>query len=339
MDFFVTVRQIVNDVFSATPGDTSFLEVPDGAQMDPKQIRIVDRDTWVRDVIAAANVRPDATGVSRGDVLVFVHGYNNNPPTVLQRHSILKDGLLQFGFDGAVVSFDWPSGDQALAYLRDRHNAKQTAFKLVTDCIELLARMQARANCELNVHVLAHSTGAYVIQEAFDDADDHTGIASINWTVSQLAFIAGDVSATSMTAGNADGESTYRHCVRLTNYSNPFDDVLQLSNVKRAGLEPRVGRVGLPSNVPEKALNVNCGEYYQANIQNAALPNLTGAKSHSWYFGDPVFTQDLAATLRGDLDRHAINTRLPLATGQFKLVPPQASVKAVAATPVLVQEK
>lgn len=337
MDFFVTVRKVISNAFSDLPGDTSFLEVPDDSQLDPKQsVRV---DDWVRKVIDAAGLKEDATGVKRGDVLVFVHGYNNDPPTVLKRHRILKADLLRFGFDGVVVSFDWPSGNQALAYLRDRHNAKLTAFQLVSDCIERLARMQAMADCLLNVHVLAHSTGAYVIQEAFDDADDHAGIASINWTLSQLVFIAGDVAATSMATGDADGESTYRHCVRLTNYSNPFDEVLQLSNVKRAGFEPRVGRVGLPSNVPQKALNVNCGEYYQAMIPNRDPATLTGAKSHSWYFGDPVFTKDLADTLLGNLDRHAISTRQPLATGQFKLSAPQANVRAVPAAPVLVQEK
>ena len=36
------------------------------------------------------------------------------------------------------------------------------------------------------------------------------------------------VSSGSMAEGNAASDSTYRHCVRLTNYSNPYDEVLQL---------------------------------------------------------------------------------------------------------------
>ncbi len=46
---------------------------------------------------------------------------------------------------------------------------------------------------EINVLLLAHSTGAYVVREAFDDADDRRRIAAINGTVSQLVLIAGDV--------------------------------------------------------------------------------------------------------------------------------------------------
>jgi len=223
--------------------------------------------------------------------------------------------------------------------LEDRHRAKLTAFQLVSDCIELFARMQSKANCDLNVHVLAHSTGAYVVREAFDDADEHRGIASINWTVSQLVFISGDVTASSWAQGDADAESTYEHCIRLTNYSNPFDEVLQISNVKRAGLEPRVGRVGLPPNAPEKAVNVNCGEYYQKMIRERDKNTIIGSPSHSWQFGDPVFTQDLAETLKGDLDRHAINTRVQLATAQFKLVAPQALVASAPVTPVVVEQR
>lgn len=338
MEFVITARQRKNGTYGDDPGPSSFLFVPDGVN-DINTGQSKDRDEWVRAVIDGAKVTVDATGEARGDILVFVHGYNNTPPIVLERHRKLQSDLQGFGFNGPVVSFDWPSGDKALAYLEDRHRAKLTAFQLVSDCIELFARMQATANCQLNVHVLAHSTGAYVIREAFDDADEHRGISSINWTVSQLAFIAGDVTASAMSDGDADAESIYRHCIRLTNYSNPFDEVLQISNVKRAGLEPRVGRVGLPSTAPAKAVNVNCGEYYQSMIQQRDPATIIGSKSHSWYFGDLVFTRDLAETLKGDLDRHAIDTRQQLATAQFKLVPPQALVASAPSTPVLVQEK
>jgi esterase/lipase superfamily enzyme len=325
MNFVITARKQKGGKYGENPGPSCFLEVQDGDQdLDPN--RDMGRDAWVRDLIAATPLTKDETGVERGDVLVFIHGYNNTAASVLGRHRTLQRDLPTFGFKGSIVSFDWPCGDVALAYLEDRHKAKLTAYQLVTDCIELLARMQATAKCKLNTHILAHSTGAYVVREAFDDADEHRGINSINWTVSQLALIAGDISASSMGQGDADSESTYAHCLRLTNYSNPFDEVLQLSNVKRAGLESRVGRVGLPSNAPDISLNVNCGEYYQAMIQTRDPATIDGAKSHSWYFGDPVFTQDLAETLNGDLDRHAINTRKQLGSGQFKLVPPQATV-------------
>jgi hypothetical protein len=105
--------------------------------------------------------------------------------------------------------------------------------------------------------------------------------------------------------------------VRLTNYSNPFDAVLKLSNVKRVGVAPRVGRVGLPESVPDKAVNVDCGRDYAAH--EAEMDDVLGAKSHSWHFGDPVFTMDLLHTLDGDIDRRAIPTRAPGPGGEMFL--------------------
>ena len=149
----------------------------------------------------------------------------------MERHRQLQEDLRAAGFRGAIVSFDWPSADMTLNYLEDRHDAKQTALQLVDDGVRLLAREQA-PGCTINVHLLAHSTGAYVVREAFDDADD-ASLAQSGWLVSQIAFIGGDVSGGSMSAGESSTESLYRHCIRLTNYSNEGDSVLKVSNAKR----------------------------------------------------------------------------------------------------------
>jgi pimeloyl-ACP methyl ester carboxylesterase len=332
-DYIITARAVHGEAFGDMPGPSSFLEVPDNAA-EIAPANALPRQDWVRKVVVLAGLRRDATGVARGDVLVFVHGYDNTPTFVLQRHRRLMADLARYGYAGTVVSFDWPSGNMALAYVEDREKAKLTAFRLVKDCIDLLARMQGSAACEVNVHVLAHSTGAYVLREAFDDADDRTAIAAINWSASQIAVIGGDVSAESLADGNPEGASIYRHCQRLTNYSNRFDEVLQLSNVKRAGISPRVGRVGLPPDVPGKAVNVDCGEYYQIMRRTRPPTDIIGHPSHSWYIGDPVFTEDLAHTLNGDLDRGAIPTRAILPAGEFMLVKPQAFVATAAPVPV-----
>lgn len=334
MDYCITLRAPAGAGYGDTPGKTAFLAVPDDAVDFATSQEIKSAADWVRAVLRELAGNGDETGVTRRDLLVFIHGFDNEPPIVLRRHRRLQADLKSAGYTGGVVSFDWPSGKIALAYLDDREKAKQTAFALVRDCIELFARTQSNVDCDVNVHLLAHSTGVYVVQEAFDDADDRRFLAGMNWTVSQIAFIGGDIAANSLSQGNSETESIFRHCVRLTNYSNPFDQVLQLSNVKRAGLAPRVGRVGLPGNAPPEAVNVECGEYYQEMIKERDPKTLIGIASHSWQIGDPVFTEDLAATLNGDLDRRAIPTRAPLPTGQFKLAAPAGPVASAAPTPV-----
>ena len=306
--YVITARtRDANGQYTDDPGPTLFLRLPDNSR-DYSQAVSLPADTWANEVQATAGRVRDATGVTRGDVLVFIHGFNNTISNVLSRQSQLKQGLSAGGFGGAVVSFDWPCDDVALAYLPDRERAKQTAFQLVRDCIVVLARRQSQGGCDVNVHLLAHSTGAYVIREAFDDADDRNAIAATNWTVSQLAIIAGDISSGSMNSGSSSSDSIYRHCIRLTNYSNPYDEVLQLSNVKRVGLAPRLGRVGLPADAPAVAVNIDCGEHYESIKPTPAPPTL----SHSWYFDDPVFTEDLAQTLNGDIDRGVITYKLKL---------------------------
>lgn len=227
-DYVICVRDVVRNSFIAEPGTTRYLELEEDtwdntAENPLKPDQEIDRKEWFRKVMAEALTdisKKDSTEF--GDVLVFIHGYNNAQKIVMQRHRLLKANLRAIGYEGAVVSFDWPSDNVTMNYLEDRSDAKATAIALVDDAITAFVNYQ-QPNCKINVHLLAHSTGAYVIREAFDDADDRKLLASTNWMASQVMLIGGDVSAGSMSEGNAGAESIYRHCMRLTNYSNPLD--------------------------------------------------------------------------------------------------------------------
>lgn len=321
-DFVMSVRKVVNEEFVAEVGPTSFLIVPDSAKTpSPVDSQLKSADEWYELVLKAA-IWKNPDGETRGDILFIVHGYNNSEIDVLERHRRIQNGLVSFGFKGVVVSFDWPSDNNALAYLPDRHRAKLTAMQLVTDGITHLSIKQSAA-CQTNVHVLGHSTGAYVIREAFDDADD-SRLSNSSWNVSQILFAAGDISSESMSAHGTSSQSVYRHCVRLTNYFNKYDAVLDISNVKRLGIAPRVGRIGLPDDVPQKAVNLNCSDYYDQfdssqEIQKQDQPlGISGVKSHSWYFGNRVFTQDLFYTIIGK-DRSVMPTRKTDQNGNLML--------------------
>lgn len=311
-DFVISARRVKAGKFQAEPGPSLFLEVPDGSLPRPDH-QAKRTDAWVKRVRRRAVWGKDArTGRERGDIVVFIHGYNNDARIIMARHRQLEADLAGAGFKGVVLSFDWPSANMTLNYVEDRHDAKQTAMQLVDDGIRLLAAQQG-PGCTINIHLVAHSTGAYVVREAFDDADDAI-LAQSGWLVSQIAFIGADVSASGMSAGDSSTDALYRHCTRLTNYSNRADAVLKVSNAKRLGMAPRVGRVGLPADAPSKAVNVDCTEYFQEIEQDPALRQADqtvtlGTFSHSWHIGNKVFAQDLFETLRGDLDREAIPTR------------------------------
>lgn len=322
VDYVMSVRAVRSGRFVDKVGPSRFLQVDEG--VDPLPQQAITANRWF-DQVREAGAWVNAKGQARGDVLFIVHGYNNSEREVMARHRLLQASLRAVGFKGVVVSFDWPCGDDALAYLPDRHRAKLSAHNLVDDGIARLSARQS-CNCAVNIHVLGHSTGAYVIREAFDDADD-TQLAQASWLVSQIVFAAGDVSAHSMAAGNPESASVYRHCMGLTNYSNRSDAALDLSNVKRLGLSPRVGRTGLPATAPGTAVNVDCTAYYAMFDGNAKVRAtdgpaiIHGMPSHSWYFGNAVFTRDLRDTLIG-LPTQEIATRALDADGQWQLVRP-----------------
>jgi esterase/lipase superfamily enzyme len=308
-DYVLCIRNIdASGNFGDKPDQSRYLKVADGQPWTPVT-EMADRQKWVKAIINDANAATD-------DILIFIHGYNNSQNDVKTRHDQLKGGLQNLGFKGVVVSFDWPSGDNVLAYLRDRSVANQVAQQLVSDGIMLLSQFQS-PDCQFNVHLLGHSTGAYLIREAFDRADD-TLLPNSSWMISQIALISGDVSSNSMSADDSESKSIYLHCVRLTNYSNSYDEVLGISNVKRLGVAPRVGRIGLPDDSSDTAVNVDCSDYYK-NLPDDGK-DLTF--SHSWQFNDQVFIHDLYSMISG-VDRGSMPTRKqmqPPKPHRFKLV-------------------
>ncbi len=316
MDYIFCARNVRNGSFGSDPGPVRYLQVP-AAAAAPEPGHAINRRDWFDLVTAEAEVKINpVTGKPIGDVLIYIHGFNVSQTVMLERQRAIRNGLARHGFKGVVVGFDWPSADSALNYLDDRTDAKLTAIRLVTDGIAPFSRF-IEQGCEISVHILAHSMGAYVLREAFDDADDRRQVAATSWSVSQIMICSGDVSADSMGTANSSA-SLYRHCVRLTNYSNPYDAVLSISNVKRVGVSPRVGRIGLPDSAPAKAVNVDVGLYYDANRDDfAAVPN----SDHAFYFYSPALLEDVFWTVGGEIDRASIPTRLVDSRGKLHLRP------------------
>ena len=305
VDYVFTARRIEKGAFGSEPGPVRFLEVPADAQA-PLPAHQVRKTGWIRAVQDAASGRMNMyTRQPMGDIVIYVHGYNHDPAAMLERLRNLRTGLEAEGFTGAVIGFDWPSADSALNYLEDRWDGRQTAYLLMREGIESFVRMQ-RPDCEINLHIMAHSMGGFVVREAFDFADDRRSVAMHSWSVSQVLLFGADVSAVSLAEGQPKSSSLYRHCNRLTNFFNHHDSVLSLSNIKRIGVAPRAGRVGLPVDSPRKAVNVDCSARFLAVADQYRGDPFAG---HRWYFTDPTFLRDAYETILGDTDRQGISTR------------------------------
>ena len=320
-NFFISVRNVKgargkDPSFGNEPGTTRYLEVPDGEIPHPENHK-KSRAEWLKLVLERATAgaydedsKSPVSGFTYGDVLIFIHGYNNSMADVMRRHDLLQKRLREQGYEGAIVSFDWPSAEMTLNYLEDRSDAKATASRLVKDGIAILARNQLEQDdnkCDIDVHLLGHSTGAYVIREAFYEASQNRSISRVNWNVSQIALIGGDIARKSLSREDAKSQALFTHAARITNYQNPFDSALKISNVKRLGTASRVGRVGIPEDAPGNVVNVNVGDHWKS--LDEAESQARGNWSHSWHFDDPVFAEDLFLTIQGDIDRNRIPTR------------------------------
>jgi hypothetical protein len=299
--------------FESDPAPSTYLRVEPTASRHRPDDRI-ERARWIKEVLALSIWGQDERDASlaRGDILFWVHGFNNGPDDVLARHRALERGLHDAGWKGVVVSFDWPSASSALSYLGDRHDAKRSAMQLTDDGIRLLSRQQ-RPACRINVHLLAHSTGAFVVREAFDDADD-CALPNQDWIVSQAVFIAADVSQAYMGRHADKSRAFYRHITRLTNYVNGADGALKISNTKRGGVAPRVGRDGLPADRPEGSTDVDCTAFYRLMEDDPSYRQRFDVErgtlsSHAWHFTNSLFLKDLRDTLVGDLVQERIPTR------------------------------
>ena len=312
-NFVITGRQIAGRKrharFLAEPGPTTYLEVPDGDTPHPTKHKR-KKKAWLNDLLRRAEVGriPKKTphpyaGYSYGDILVYVHGYNNSTKEVMHRHNLLQKNLTNEGFQGAIVSYDWPSASSPFNYHEDKEDAIETARHLVDDMILPLAKnqlVQHKMRCGINVHLLGHSLGAYVIQEAFFRADENPRISLVNWSVEQIAFIAADIAQDSLTANDSRAVPLFSHSQRITNYQNPHDSVLPYARDKDRD-RPRAGRVGIPEGAPKKLINVNVGKHW--NTLSERESDAGGVWSHSWHFDDKTFAKDLVHTLAGNMQQ------------------------------------
>ncbi|MCC6129524.1 MAG: alpha/beta fold hydrolase [Acidobacteria bacterium] len=290
--FVISVRAVKNKLFLGESGAPSYLLVPQGEV--PAPAHAIDPESWWALVMAAAG----------SGLVLLVHGYAGSSERVIQRHRKLEAGLTKFDHRGLVVSFDWPCDETSLSFFEDRHRAKHAALSLVSSSLlPLLLRLTPGG--EIPIHVVAHSAGAYVVREAFDDADDHRELRRLNWLISQMIFVAADVSRDSLTEGNPTSASLCRHSVRLTNYYNAIDTALDVTRTNRVGAAPRAGRVGLPRKVHEHLVDVDC----TARFGGSDISGSDITQAHSFYFSDEVWTKDLVLTLSGIIPPNLMPTR------------------------------
>ena len=108
-----------------------------------------------------------STGIGRRDVLIYVHGFNQNFETAALDAARLSAGLK---FSGSTMLFSWPSKNSMFNYIYDRESAmwSRDAFE---DMLDQLVRDPSVGT----IHVVAHSMGTMVTVESLRQLHDRRG--------------------------------------------------------------------------------------------------------------------------------------------------------------------
>ncbi len=267
------------------------------------------RDTWVQQLLTGFPATgPAVHGVPprAGDILFLIHGFNVSHQAARGFHLKCVAALAIAGWKGPVISYDWPSDGLVFAYLPDRSHARTAASALVTSGIALLEATQ-KNGCTIGVHILAHSMGGFVVQQAFTWAYQDV---PPDWSVGQLMFASADVDRSVFSATNFSAAMFAKHSGRITAYCNRFDKALLVSDAKRLDLAPRMGRVGLPDDAPAMMCEVDCSDLFEKAYPDF-VNDLSPVTTHSFYFERPEFWRDVVLTLAGGIDRRVFPTRKP----------------------------
>jgi hypothetical protein len=82
-DYVICARNIKGHKFGAEPAPSSYLFVPESDQPSPDHAHR-SGEKWATRVLADA--RKGISKTEMGNILVFIHGYNNSQAVIMRRH-------------------------------------------------------------------------------------------------------------------------------------------------------------------------------------------------------------------------------------------------------------
>jgi len=166
---------------------------------------------------------------SRGDVLLYVHGFANTFADAVLRAAQLRHDI---EFRGPVAAFTWPAdadiggADVEKQYRRRESDAEQSVPRLV-EVLRRLVQQQRTKGGGHKIHIIAHSLGCRVLVKAV------SALKSSNSSGRKLAEVLGHIV---LAAPDVDWPTFALHgprlvaaCQRVTYYYSTTDLVLVLS--------------------------------------------------------------------------------------------------------------
>jgi len=236
----------------------------------------------------------------RCDALIYVHGFNVSWEEAVGSALALqvmlnRDSVGDPKQQAAVVLFTWPSDGLALpfvSYKSDRTEAKASGYAFargllkVRDHLATLADRVGSRPCPQDLHLLCHSMGNYVLQNALERMRAFTPGSTLPRLFENVMLCAPDVDADVLEPGRAMGD-LHEIARFVTVYHNNGDVALHVSDYTK-GNPDRLGsngatRAGL---LPDKVQQVDCSGI------------VGGLVEHSYYLDGRV-NDDILLSLDG----------------------------------------
>ncbi len=254
--------------------------------------------------------------LQRSDVCVFVHGFNvaweDAVGSALALQLMLdRDGIGDPEQKTTIVLFTWPSDGLALpfvSYKSDRSEAAGSGYAFARGLLKLrdhLAALADRAGgtrCPQDLHLLCHSMGNYVLQNALERLRSFTPGTALPRLFEHIFLCAPDVDADVLEPGKPMGD-LHELARTVTVYHNTGDVALHVSDYTK-GNPDRLGSHGATraAMLPDKVHQVNCSAI------------VGGLVEHSYYLDGRV-NDDILRSIDGYAADDATRTREPVAGG------------------------
>jgi esterase/lipase superfamily enzyme len=232
------------------------------------------------------------------DVLIFIHGFNVAWNEAVGSALALQEMLNHQGDQPVVVVlFTWPSDGESMpftSYRSDRTDAKASGyavgrallkFRDFLDGLRTQVAIGAAKPCNQEVHLLCHSMGNYVLQNALQRVAEFCP-GTLPRILTHVFQCAADVDDDVLEPGEPLGRlDELAQAIHV--YTNRGDNALRVSDFTK-GNPDRLGSAGpaRPQQVHTKVLQVDC----------TAL--VGGLVEHSYHLCGKV-NRDIAQTIAG----------------------------------------
>lgn len=238
----------------------------------------------------------------KSDTMVFIHGFNvsfrdalDAAATLVAQVQVAEARQLN------MVLFSWPSDGKKvpwMSYYSDREDGRASGPALARAYLMLqafVAELGEKDHCQRNLHLLAHSMGAYVLRNGLQAilAKDPNKLTRL---FDQILLAAPDEDDDTF-----ETDQKFRLLPRLgrrvTVYFNRNDRALLVSDKTKSNPD-RLGSDGprLIDLIPKKVVLVDC--------RNVATKGDKIA-GHSYYINNTAMTDDISRVL-ADLDTEAL---------------------------------